>query len=78
MRRISLEDWKKERRAKFKIAVDVENSLPDRLPGRRPRDPEKEKILIQLEKARREQLIRTGKIEIIGPRHWRWHIEPKG
>ena len=76
MRRMRLEDWKKERKTRLPIAVDVENSLPDRLPGRRPRDPEKEQILITLESARLERFIKTGKIEIIGPRHWRWHIGP--
>lgn len=76
MRRMRLEDWKKERKTRLPIAVDVENSLPDRLPGRRPRDPEKERILIALESARLKRFIKTGKIEIIGPRHWRWRIGP--
>ena len=76
MRRMRLEDWKKERKTRLPIAVDVENSLPDHLPGRRPRDPEKEQILIALESARLERFIKTGKIEIIGPRHWRWRIGP--
>ncbi len=76
MRTISFEEWKKQRKAKFAIAVEVENRFPHRLPGRRPRDPEKEKILIRLEKARRQRMIESGKIEILGPRHWRWRIGP--
>ncbi len=75
MKTIRFEDWKKERKAKLKIALEIENSIPDRLPGRRLRDPEKEKLLIKLEKARRQKMIDSGKLEIISPKHWIWHID---
>jgi hypothetical protein len=74
MKSIRYDDWKKQRRTKFKTAVAVENSFNEPYVGQRPRDPEKERILIRLEKARRDRLIRSGKIEIIGPRKWRWNI----
>ena len=75
MRTIRLEDLLKERKAKLKIALEIENGMPSRLPGRRPRDPEKEKLLIKLEKARRQQMIDSGKLEIIDAKHWIWHID---
>lgn len=74
MRTIKFEDWKKERKAKLAKAIEVENLLPDRLAGRRPRDPEKEEILTQLDVARRNRMIESGKLQILGPRHYRWRI----
>lgn len=74
MRSINFEDWKKARKAKFRLALEVENSLSERSPGRRPRDPEKEELLIRLEKSRKEKMIASGKLEILGPRHYRWRI----
>lgn len=75
MKSIDYEDWKKQRRGKFLISVGVENSLGGRRPGMRPRDPEKERILIRLEMARRQRLIDSGKLRILGPRLWQWRID---
>ena len=77
MRCVSYEEWKKERKSKFAIAIAVDNSLPERLPGRRPRDPEKETLLIEVEMSRRQRWIETGKLEIIGPRHWKYRVDFK-
>jgi|GEM_PF-6288270 len=77
MRSIDYEDWKKRRQGQFLTAVEVENRFMGPHIGRRPRDPEKEQLLIKLEKARRQHLIDTGKLEILGPRLWKWRIDFK-
>lgn len=77
MKSVRYEDWKDKRRAGFLAAVNVENALSERRVGRRPRDPEKERILIRLETARRERYIRSGKLQILGPRLWKWRIDLK-
>ena len=74
MKSVNYEDWKVKRRAGFLAAVQVENALSERRVGRRPRDPGKEQILIRLETARRERYIASGKLQILGPRLWKWRI----
>lgn len=74
MKSVAYEDWKAKRRAGFVTAVDVENTFGERRSGGRERDPAKEKILITLEKARRDRYVRSGKLTILGPRLWKWRI----
>ena len=74
MKTVQYEDWKKKRRAGFLTAVGVENTLSVPRIGKRPRDSEKEQLLIRLETARRKRYIQSGKIEILGPRLWKWRI----
>ncbi len=74
MRRIKYEEWKESRQAVFDKLVDVENSFEGRAAGRRPRDPEKEKILMEMDRARRERLIESGKLEMTEPRRWKWRV----
>ena len=47
---------------------------PTRLPRRRPRDPEEERVLIKLAKAKRERWLREGKLQILGERHYRLRL----
>ena len=42
-----------------------------RLPRRRPRDPEEERILLKMALERKRRWLRTGKLEILGPREYR-------
>lgn len=77
MRTIRYEDWKKRRREMFRTAVEVENRLGGPSGGNRPRDPEKEQLLIRLEMARRQRFIDSGKLQILGPRKMRWRIDFK-
>ena len=46
-----------------------------RLPRRRPRDADARRGLIQLALKRRAQWLEDGRLEKIGPRHYRLHIE---
>ena len=75
MKSVCYEDWKKKRRTGFLTAVGVENSLGEVRVGKRPRDPEKEALLIRLETARRERYLQSGKLQILGPRLWKWRID---
>lgn len=61
----------------FATAVDVENAFSGPRVGNRPRDPEKERVLIALETARRNSYIESGKLQILGPRLWKWRIDFK-
>jgi len=54
--------------------VDLENSFPARLPRQRPRAALKEKLLLDLDLARRDRLLACGELIRLGPRHWRWRI----
>ena len=77
MRSISYEQWKEKRRSSLAAAVLVENAFTKRVAGERERDPEKEKLLIRLESARRQRYIESGKLQILAPRKWRWRIDFK-
>jgi hypothetical protein len=40
---------------------------------RRPRNPDEVRALVEVARARRELWIASGKLEIIGPRRWRYY-----
>ena len=44
-----------------------------RLPRRRPRDPEEERLLLKMAMERKRRWLETGKLEILGPREYRLH-----
>jgi hypothetical protein len=46
----------------------------ERLPRERPWDAEEERLLIQLDRARRDRLIASGELVQVGPRHLRWRL----
>jgi hypothetical protein len=75
MKTVDYEEWKKRRQVRFAGAVGVENRIGGRKPGNRPRDAEKERILIRLEMARRRRFFESGKLRIAGPRLWEWRTD---
>lgn len=44
-----------------------------RQPGRRPRDPEGERVLTRLMIARYRRWLASGRLERLGPRQWRFN-----
>jgi len=77
LKEISYKNWKQRKSEIFRQLVIMENKFQGRVPGNRPRDPEKEKVLTQLDKARMARYIESGKIEILGPRLWKWRVDYK-
>lgn len=77
MRVVDYSAWKQKRRDLRAKLLELENSFEGHAPGRRPRDPEKEKFLSERDIARLKRYKETGKLQIIGPRHWRWRIDLK-
>ncbi len=75
MRTIDYAKWKLQLKSRRKRLLDLEQKFEGHAPGNRPRDPEKDKLLTKLDIARFERYLATGKIEIIGPRHWKWRVD---
>ena len=75
MRRVDLKEWKKQRSLVFETMIRTDNSFEGRATGKRPRDPEKERILSALDIARWQRWIGTGRIEVLGPRRYRLNVE---
>lgn len=38
-------------------------------------DPERKRLFIELDKARRQRYLQSGKLQILGPRLWKWRID---
>jgi hypothetical protein len=64
--------------AKFLEAVEIEDRIKSGRTGKRYYDPEKERLAIQLDKARWQRWIETGKLEVLGPRRWRLNLKAPG
>ena len=75
MKTVDYQDWKREIARRQRRILAVESKFQGRAPGRRPRDPEKEKLLARLDRARFQRYLKSGKIEILGPRRWKWRID---
>lgn len=45
----------------------------ERTVRQRPRDPDEEALLLRMCQDRRDYLLASGRLERLGPRHWRWH-----
>lgn len=75
MDRDSYENWKRRKPEFRRVMLRLQNKFEGHAPGNRPRDPEKEKLLTRLDIARFERYLATGKIEIVGPRHWKWRVD---
>lgn len=58
----------------FKSLRELEGELKVRLARERPRDPVEERLLMQLDKNRMEQMLKSGELKILGPRTWRLKI----
>ena len=67
-------DWEEWKKRKPEFMRRFFESEPRRLPRRRPRDPERERVLIELDLERRRRWIESGKLVELGPRHWRLNI----
>lgn len=72
---IDYEEWKERRRSLASKHYKLQEKFDGRAPGNRPRDPEKERLLIKMGKARLKRWIESGKIEIVSPREWIWRID---
>ena len=75
MRQIDFSEWRKQRSRVLHIGLHTEDAFQDHLAGNRPRDPEQERILSQLDKARWKRYLESGKIEKLGPRRYRFRID---
>lgn len=71
---INYEDWKAQRRSLLAKQIAIEETFIGRASGGRPRDPEKERLLMEMDRRRWDRLIASGKLEKIGPRKWRWRV----
>ena len=77
MRTVDWREWKERRKTWRSRSLAIENRFVGRAAGRRPRDPEKERVLTQLDVARWKRYLESGKVEILGPRLWKWRIDVK-
>ncbi len=62
-----------KRRAEFRKRLLRLNDR--RRPGRRPRDEVSERIQMRLLRARYERWLKSGRLQRLGPRHWRFNPE---
>jgi hypothetical protein len=60
-----MQEIRQRRRARW--ARILASEPPGRPPGRRPRDPEQERILLQLDRARLERREREGAVRVRTP-----------
>ena len=75
MRRVDFENWKKQKSRVCAIRLRTDSSFEGHVPGNRPRDPDKERLLSELDKARWQRYVQSGKLQILGPRRWEWRID---
>lgn len=75
VRRIDLSEWKKQKARVLQARLRTDNAFIGGAPGNRPRDPESERILGELDKARWERYLQSGKIEKLAPRRYRLRID---
>ncbi|MFC2149295.1 hypothetical protein ACFLQ8_01200 [Candidatus Auribacterota bacterium] len=68
MRKEKYEDHARKMKAKTAIRARLENEFKTRTVRQRPRDPLKEKLLLELDKKRWERAIKDGSIKILGKR----------
>ena len=69
MRRLNFGEAYRENRRKF-LAAAVLPPRQDRI-RRRPRTQEEQKALLRLSQAMWNNLVRSGRLEILGPRRYR-------
>ena len=50
------------------------NLPPEQRGRRKPRDPDEEEALRRLDRAQWDLYLKSGKLEILGPRHYRYHL----
>ncbi len=59
---------------RLRILATIEERYQGRVARGRPRDPEEERLLLQLDISRRDRLLASGELVQIGPRAWRWRL----
>jgi hypothetical protein len=74
MRTINYKEWKKQRGEVHSRILQLNSQFSGRASSNRPRDPEKENALIEMDKARFQSYIDSGKIVIVNPRKWIYKI----
>ena len=62
-------------KTKWCAKLDYAKTIADPLRCRRPRDADARRGLIQLALKRRAQWLEDGRLEKIGPRHYRLHLD---
>ena len=69
------EYYKANKSRLFHQRIESLNQQPtgERRVRNRPRDPEKQELLIQLDLKRWERMLASGELEELGPRCWRWN-----
>jgi len=76
---INYDTYSQERASElFQSRVALRRKQAKRIPRQRFRDPEEDKLLGRLIRARFRRLIDCGELEQIGPRKWRWHFAEFG
>lgn len=66
-------DYNELKRRPRRLPVGV-NLPPEQRVRRKPRDPDEAQALAAIGRARWALYIASGKVEIIGPRRWVWHL----
>lgn len=75
--KIIYSEWMKNAGEVHSKLLQINSKFVGRPSGGRPRDPEKEKALMEMDKARFERYIESGKIKIIDDYRWQWRIDFK-
>jgi hypothetical protein len=72
---VNYDDYRKSNQSRYaRILTAVAAQEQQRLPRDRPWDPEEERLLIQLDRARRDRWLASGELVQLGPRHWRLRL----
>ncbi len=72
---VNYDEYRRQNQARYvRTLTALAAREPERTPRERPWDPEEERLLIQLDRARRDRMIASGELVQLGPRHWRWQV----
>jgi hypothetical protein len=75
VRHFDYDDFIREKKARYRALFPrLERK---RFPKRRPRDKKERGILLELDRARRERWIKEGRLEVLGPHHYRLNPDRK-
>ncbi len=71
---IDYETYRREKMPEYRRKLALLRSRQGKRTARqRPRDPDEEALLLRMCQDRRDYLLASGRLERVGPRHWRWH-----
>ena len=69
------DEYRRQNQGRYlRCLADLDEKYRGRTARQRPRDPEEERLLLQLDLARRDRLIASGELQQLGPRRWRWKL----